>query len=374
MADWSAIVSGRERGVRAGLLRAAAAAVEPAYRLAVDRRNASFDAGRRAAADLGRPTLSVGNLTAGGTGKTPVTIDVALRLAERGHRPGVLTRGYRGGDEAEEMRVAIGAAGVVGVGASRVGMAARVLAEDASVTCFVLDDGFQHRQARRDVDLVLVDATAPFGPIGLTPPRLIPRGLLREPMGALRRADAVVVTRADQADAESRAWLAARIAEHHGAEPAAQASMGWGALDGSTASAGSAAGASSFEREIAVERLAMLDVVAVSGIGNPAAFEATLGGHARRVIAAHRFPDHHRYTPMLLRRLLVDAKAAGAHAVVTTEKDWAKWRPLLADGPGWLPADLPILRPRVAVAYDRTDAIEALLDRLPLGDDGQPKD
>ncbi|MEO0586533.1 MAG: tetraacyldisaccharide 4'-kinase [Planctomycetota bacterium] len=363
MADWSAIVGG-QGGAGARLLRAAAGAVEPAYRAAVARRNAAFDTGRRAAADLGRPTISIGNLTAGGTGKTPMTIDIARRLVERGHRPAVLTRGYHGGDEADEMRAALGDGARVGVGPSRVATAAAVLADDPAVSCFVLDDGFQHRQAKRDVDVVLVDATAPFGPAELEPPRLIPRGMLREPMGGLSRADAVVVTRADQVAGEALERVEARIAEHHGAGPIARATMAWGALDGSAVDAEGDGGGSSFEREIAVERLGMLDVVAVSAIGNPGAFEATLTGHARRVIAHRRFPDHHRYTPMLLRRLLSDAKAAGAHAVVTTAKDWAKWRAVLAERPNWVPDGLPILRPRVAVAFDRPEAIASLLDRL----------
>jgi tetraacyldisaccharide 4'-kinase len=378
MTDWPAILAGRARGPIPAAVRLAAASVEPGYRLAIDRRNRAYDTGRRPAVALGRPTLSIGNLTAGGTGKTPVTLDLTRRLLDRGHRPAILTRGYRGGDEADELQHALGASVRVGVHPSRVQAARQLLAESPGITCFVLDDAFQHRRARRDLDLVLIDATAPFG----TPasgddaamsgrPRLLPRGLLREPLASLARADAVLVTRADQATADVIADLDRRIAGHHGSPPVAHASMTWASLDGSdagraeTARLAGAAADRCFEHDIAVERLAMLDVVAVSAIGNPAAFRRTLDGHARRVIAHHVFPDHHRYGPLLLRRLLHDAKRAGAHAVVTTAKDDAKWRPLLIANPALCPDDLPILRPRLAIAYDRPDAIDRLLDRLP---------
>ncbi|MEM9295312.1 MAG: tetraacyldisaccharide 4'-kinase, partial [Planctomycetota bacterium] len=326
MTDWPAILDGSSRGPVPAALRAAAALAEPAYRAAVARRNRAFDTGQRPATDLGRPTLSVGNLTAGGTGKTPVTLDLVTRLREQGQRPAVLTRGYHGGDEAAELAHALGPGVPLGVGPSRVDSAKRVLAEhgDAGgVTCFVLDDAFQHRQAKRDVDLVLVDATAPSGPAAIDPPRLIPRGLLREPLESLARADAVLVTRAEQADAEKLAALDKQIAAHHGKPPIAHASMTWSALDGSAADTDLDDFA--FDHDIDPDRLTMLDVVAVTGIGNPEAFDRTLRRQTAAVIAHHRFPDHHRYTAMILGRLLKDAAAAGADAVVTTAKDFAKW-------------------------------------------------
>ncbi|MEM1210497.1 MAG: tetraacyldisaccharide 4'-kinase [Planctomycetota bacterium] len=362
MTGWPAILDGSSRGPLPAALRAAAALAEPAYRAAVARRNRAFDTGQRPAIDLGRPTLSVGNLTAGGTGKTPVTRDLVARLRDRGHRPAVLTRGYHGGDEADELAHALGPDVPLGVGPSRVDSAQRVLADHPDASCFVLDDAFQHRQAKRDVDLVLIDATAPFGPTAIDPPRLIPRGLLREPPESLARADAVLVTRAEQADPDTRAALDARVIAHHGNPPIAHASMTWAALDGSAPDADPAD--RSFDRDIAVDRLAMLDVVAVTGIGNPDAFDATLHAHAARVIAHHRFPDHHRYAALLLGRLLKDARQAGAHAVITTAKDFAKWLPILRESPHLLPDCLPIFRPRLAIDYDRPDAVDHLLDRL----------
>jgi len=363
MTDWPAILAGRARGPVPMALRSAAALAEPAYRLAVARRNHAFDRGKRPATDLARATISIGNLTAGGTGKTPVTLDLARRLLDRGHRPAILTRGYHGGDEADELQHALGPSVRFGVNPSRVDSAKRLLADDPSITCFVLDDAFQHRQAQRDLDLVLIDATSPFGPPSLDPPRLIPRGLLREPPDALARADAVLVTRADQATPDQLAALDERIVQHHGKPPLAHASMNWAALDGSAPDNQPAA--PSFDHDIATSRLAMLDVVAVTAIGNPAAFRRTLDQHARRVVAHHVFADHHRYAPLLLRRLLHDAKKAGAHAVVTTAKDYAKWRPMLLDNPRLAPDDLPVLRPRLLIQYDRPDAIDQLLNQLP---------
>jgi len=159
MTDWPAILAGRARGPLPAALRSAAALAEPAYRLAIARRNHAFDTGRRPATDLGRPTISIGNLTAGGTGKTPVTLDLTRRLLARGHRPAILTRGYHGGDEADELKLALGHSVQLGINPSRSQAARQLLAQFPGVTCFVLDDAFQHRQAKRDLDLVLSDSS-----------------------------------------------------------------------------------------------------------------------------------------------------------------------------------------------------------------------
>ncbi|MEM9253498.1 MAG: tetraacyldisaccharide 4'-kinase, partial [Planctomycetota bacterium] len=138
--------------------------------------------------------------------------------------------------------------------------------------------------------------------------------------------------------------------------------MTWATLDGSAPDTDLDDFA--FDHDIDPDRLTMLDVVAVTGIGNPEAFDRTLRRQTAAVIAHHRFPDHHRYTAMILGRLLKDAAAAGADAVVTTAKDFAKWRPMLINNPHLLPDGLPILRPCLGIAYDPPDAIDTLLDRL----------
>ena len=188
-------MSGERRGVRASVLRGTLGAAEPLYAAAVRGRNWLFDRGvgvRR----LPRPVVSVGNITAGGTGKTPVVLWLADRLRRKGRRPAVLLRGYEA--EGRPQRRADAARGAartrrarcrpriaVGVNPNRLAGGDGVLRGRPDVDVFVLDDGFQHRKLARDFDLVLIDAAQPFG-YG----HVHPRGLLREPLAGLRRADA----------------------------------------------------------------------------------------------------------------------------------------------------------------------------------------
>src|SRR5271170_3223203 len=149
--------------------------------------------------------ISVGNLTVGGTGKTPMVLWLAERLAAEGHRPAILTRGYRGAgqsdasglptsDEVALLRERLGARAQLGVGKDRYA-SGRTL-ERHGASWFILDDGFQHLALGRDADIVLIDATDPFGG-----GQLLPAGRLREPRTALARADVVVITRSEHAPA-----------------------------------------------------------------------------------------------------------------------------------------------------------------------------
>ena len=158
----------------------------------------------------GIPVIVVGNLTVGGTGKTPLVELLATLCRERGRSPAVLSRGYRGeggeggaNDEARMLTVP------VFCDASRSAAGARALA--AGHDCLLLDDGFQHRRLARDLDLVLIDALRPWGVRGSLP-AVLPLGLMREPKRALRRADALVVTRADTVDERSLAALTTQLA------------------------------------------------------------------------------------------------------------------------------------------------------------------
>jgi len=373
------ILRGEDRSLTASLLRGLTRAAEPAYR-------ARFDNGKRPAADLGLPTLSVGNLTTGGTGKTPMVIDLCQRLQAMGHQPAVLLRGYKTrqgvSDETEEIRASLPGVRVV-ANPSRIEGARQALAPPsagpasaepgansnlpnlAPPTCFVLDDGFQHRQAQRNLDLVLIDATCPWGF-----DHLLPRGLLREPKQNLSRADAVIVTRADQATPDQIAAIDAEIQRLTGRPPLAHTAHRWTALrhDHQKGDKYINWGADRGEKgtypllprgdqTLPIDDLATRRVCAVSAIGNPAAFEETLARHCRQVLGVERRDDHHAYTAAELARLIRWAADAGADALVTTEKDYVKWRPLLEEHP--LP--IPVYRPALAVEY--RDG-EAQLDRL----------
>ncbi len=273
---------------------------------------------RERARALPVPVVSVGNITAGGTGKTPVTIEL-LRAFEDLH-PALLTRGHgrhtrdlvllpRGdeklpieltGDEAQlYMR---GVAAPMAIGPDRFVAGTRLLDATPEIGAFFLDDGFQHLQLKRDFDLVLVDATQPFG-FG----ELLPLGRLREPREGLGRADAFVITRVDEApnvaaiEAEVRRWNAAapifqarvevrRWTNHKGER------FGPNALKGKR-------------------------TVAFCGLGNPGTFWRSLDQLGVDTVERIDYGDHHRYSPMEVRRLARHAVDLGVEALVTTAKD-----------------------------------------------------
>lgn len=255
--------------------------------------------------------IGVGNLTVGGTGKTPMVLAIAERLAAEGKHAAILTRGYRGSaeagkggvpqsDEVALLRERLGGKIQLGVGADRYGNG-MVLARHGA-DWFVLDDGFQHLKLSRDADIVLVDATDPFGG-GM----VLPAGRLREPLSALRRADIVVITRSVQAPSPA---LEAVIRRHTGS-PIFYAST----------------------RLESVLRVPRLDValpqpdwqkarfLAFCGIGNAAAFFEDLRNWGFQVVQQRQFADHHPYTAREAAELEQAACSCGADALLCTEKD-----------------------------------------------------
>lgn len=345
------ILSGEERSGAAACLRATAALLEPPYRLGVAVRNAMFDRGLRRVVRLPRPVISVGNLTTGGTGKTPMVIELARRLQTKKTRVAILIRGYKGSssggsDEVAVLAEALGPEVPVEADADRAAGAQRVLDRRPEVDVFLLDDGFQHRQIARDLNIVLIDATAPFG-FG----HLLPRGLLREPPGNLRRADALIVTRADQVAPQELVNLDQTLARLAGRPPLAHAAHVW---EGFCDQHGQRHPAEALQRE---------KVLAVSGIGNPQAFAATLARSVGQVVEHRVFPDHHAFNQAqeISQWISQAVRERGATAVVTTEKDWVKWRVQLAAAP--LP--IPIYRPMLKIRFlDGAAALDALLHRL----------
>lgn len=312
------IADGSARGPGAALARAVLRVASIPYGAAVAVRNAAYDAGLLATHPASIPVVSVGNLTLGGTGKTPLVAWVARRLASRGHRPAIVSRGYAArpgevSDEAAELAVVV--PGTMHV-ANR-DRVAGVQAAAAAATVAVLDDGFQHRRLRRDLDIVAIDATDPFG-CG----HLFPRGLLREPLRGIRRAAAVVLTRATSVDADRRAAIRGMLSDaNRGGPPPAwmeaeHRPVGLRAADGRT------------------DPLSLLQgrrVAAFAGIGNPAAFRGTLAALGCDVAAFTSFPDHHAYPAADLDRLATTIPS-GVDLVVTTLKDLVKIaRPTLGD-------------------------------------------
>jgi len=334
-------ISGRDRSLSAALRRGAAACLEPLYRAGVAWRNRAYDLGQKPIHRLGRPVVSIGNLTAGGTGKTPMVMHCVQALREQSRTPAVLMRGYKaeaeGADEARELSQRLEGVPVVAQ-PDRVSAGRRLLEDRPDVDVLVLDDGFHHRRLHRDLDLVLIDATCPFGY-----ERLLPRGLLREPPENLRRADAVIVTRADAVDAESLRRLDRRLETLHGRPPLAHACHQWAAvLD-----------ADDRENEMRQDD----GVFAFCAIGNAPAFFAQVAGHAT-LLGSRGFADHHPYRAEDLRAVFAAARSAVIDCPATTEKDWVKLRPLLESL-----NDVPdIRRPHLSMAF--MDGRNALTERL----------
>lgn len=281
------------------------------------------------------PTVSVGNLTVGGTGKTPVAAWLAAGLRSRGLAPALLLRGY--GDDEPLVHARLNPDVPVLIDPERRRSARRAVAQGA--TALVLDDAFQHRQMPRNIDVVLVSADAWDGRV-----RLLPAGPFREPLSALRRASLVLVTRKAVSAARARE-VAAEVAQASGQVPVAIAHLApdglvsW--LDGRSDPVGSLRG----------QR-----IVAVSGVGDPAAFGAQLRAEGAEVQEV-AFGDHHAYTAADVAALV--ARAAGAGRVVCTLKDAVKL------GPQW-PASAPELwyLSQVVVLEAGGDFVTALFDRL----------
>ena len=339
MSRVEAIQSGRADDAGARLARAAATCAEPLYRVGLSLHQSLYRLPIKRTTRLPRPVISVGNLTTGGTGKTPMVAWVGRTIAQAGRRPAVLTRGYaaaRGdgrSDEARELAANLGEEVPILAHPDRARAAARLLEREPGVDAFVLDDGFQHYRLARDLDLVLIDATRPWGH-----GRLLPRGMLREQPGALRRADAVIVTRCDLVEAAALEALEAEIERRHGRPPAARVGAVWAAVREG-------------ERTHGVDWLASRRVAGACGLGNPGAFEAMLRRHAGEVVRFDALPDHHAPSGEEIAGLLEAARSGGATAMVVTEKDYVKWVERMPAEPG-----LPVARPALAVRFHRGEA------------------
>lgn len=280
---------------------------------------------------VGAPVVSVGNLTTGGTGKTPLVEWTARALAREGLRACVLTRGYGRADESRRVVASDGARVLAEV--AECGDEPRLLAERllgaAAVVCdrdrvaaarwareelgsevFVLDDGFQHLRIARDLDIVTLDATAPWGG-----GHLLPRGRLREPVSGLARADCVIITRAElAADLEGLRAEVARVSVGRAAVFTSRVrTRGLKALS---------------EAEVKLESVRVGTIGAFCAVGNPSAFFEHLRRDGFELNYTRAFNDHHAYTQTDAEAVSREARAQGARALLTTAKDAVKLRGL----------------------------------------------
>ena len=308
--DFRDLVSGRRRGVGPTLARGLLRVAELPYTLAMAARNGAFDRGWFQAYAAGVPVISVGNLTLGGTGKTPLVKWIARSLRDRGVRVTIVSRGYgaQGGkpnDEALELAGALPDVPHV-QNRDRVAAALRAAQEFGSQVV-LLDDGFQHRRLNRDLDIVLLDATAPLGF-----EHVFPRGELREPLGGLRRADIVCLSRADQITPDQRESLRQRVAR---IAPQAE----WCQVIHAPSELLNTTGQSQPLAAIRGQRVA-----AFCGIGNPAAFRRTLEEAGCEIVWWRAFPDHCPYAAHQVAELESGVAESDAQLVLTTHKDLVK--------------------------------------------------
>jgi tetraacyldisaccharide 4'-kinase len=309
-AYYLALVSGLRLGLGPSLLRGGLWAASVPYGWATQIRNWAYDRGVRRPRRVPMPVVSVGNLTLGGTGKTPCVEYVARFYGTRGRRVAILSRGYgnRRGRNDEALVLADSLPDVPHLqGADRVRLA-RAAVEELQCEVIVLDDGFQHRRLARDLDVVLIDATEPWGH-----GHLFPRGLLREVRRGLRRAGVVVVTHADQIGRDERGRLREAIGRVAGGVPVAEARHR--PLDLVNRA----------RQYMPLAQLRGRPVAAFCGIGNPEAFRRTLADLGAAPQAFRVFPDHHRYSPTDVEELSRWAARLPADAfVITTLKDLVK--------------------------------------------------
>lgn len=252
---------------------------------------------------LNGPVVSVGNLTVGGTGKTPMVIWLAQRFVSAGKRVAILSRGYKGrggtSDEINLMKSRLGAEVQFGVGPDRY-FQGRQLEQRSSVDLFLLDDGYQHLQLARDVNILLMDASRPLGK-----EQLLPAGRLREPLSEMGRADFLVFTRTETSPATQAA------VEKFKEFPVFAAStklLGFRKLGNGL-------------EPLSASEISDGPFYAFCGIGNPAAFFLDLKNWGLPLAGQSEFADHHRYDQRDADEICVAALEAGARALLTTEKD-----------------------------------------------------
>ena len=332
------------------------------YGAVMKARRVLYQTGRFPVHKLGVPVISVGNLTTGGTGKTPLVEWIGNELAQKGRRVCILTRGY--GRRSSGTRVVVSNGSEILLDADRAGDEPLLLAESlkgrAAVICdadrvsaahwavenlksdvFVLDDGFQHLSVARNLNIVTIDATNPWGNR-----RLLPVGILRERPAELARADCIVITRAG--DSDQTRELQREINKLSGDCPIFRSRMTLRGL-----------------REVArcesptvTNELQARSVAALCAIGNPESFFSLVRRSGYNLCHAQAFRDHHIYTQAEIDRVVRQSITLGAQILLTTAKDEVKLRPL--------DFALPCYAVDIAIEIENKEKLIALIDQAIL--------
>lgn len=312
------------------------------YGAVIDVRRALYAEGVFKSYDLGAPVVSVGNITVGGTGKTPLVAYAARVLADGGEKVCILTRGYK--RENERARVLVSDGEKITASARQSGdepfeLACKLLGRAAVVadanraeagkwaranlgsTAFVLDDGFQHLKVRRDLDIVCIDATNPFGS-----GKLLPSGILREPLKNLKRADLIVITRANLVDEIQITDLKNEIARHNRIAEIFVSQNKIANLINLKEFPGKAQSAHDrqYDKTFSPPGLRRRAYAAFCGLGSPESFFEQMRRENFNLATAKTFPDHYFYQQNDIDELETAAEKNGAEALLTTAKDAVK--------------------------------------------------
>ena len=313
-ATWyESVVSGEKKGLLASFALAIFTFLSIVYLLLHLLRRLAYKLHLRPVRSLPKKVISVGNLTVGGTGKTPFIETLSGMLRKRKLKPVILSRGYGSADGVLSDEYLVLKENLpevphyTGPNRYRTGMAV-LEKEDPDV--FLLDDGFQHWQLERDLDIVMIDALNPYG-YG----RLTPRGMMREPLGALERADMFVITRSDQVEPKIIKILKESL---HKFNPQA-------GLVISQHRVSSLRHVKTREKKHP-DFLKGKKVLGFCGIGNPRAFHGMLNHLGAQIAEFHAFRDHFRYTAEIVQLMSKEAKLLGCSVLVTTQKDGVKLR------------------------------------------------
>lgn len=321
---WRAIVTGQEQGTCASLLRAILAPASFCYGAAVGARNTAYRAGVLRSRRIRCPVISVGNIVAGGTGKTPLAQLIAGELTAKGKKVAILSRGYGAAPKKPFPLVVSDGAGCL-LSASEAGDETVMLAKNLSgviviadpvrhrggdlasgqfhADVCILDDGFQHRRLFRDLDILCLDCARPFGN-----GKLLPAGELRERPAGISRADIIIATGC--ADSEPPPHITGLIKRFNARAALFTASRAPVAL------LNLASGARTRPEEMRGKKVGLL-----SGIAKPRDFERLAAGMGAVIVSRKAFPDHHFFTADEVKESLAAARKAGAEAVLTTSKD-----------------------------------------------------
>ena len=322
MDQWyRSVMSGERIGAWPAILRFVFEVMSWGYALVVGARNVMYDVGILKQVKLPVPVISVGNITTGGTGKTPTVIMLAKELHRMGRKPAVLTRGYGAADgekSDEVMVIERECPGVpVIVKGDRVAGGQEAIAKYGA-DILIIDDGFQHRRLARDLNIVLVDATEPMGI-----PGVLPRGTWREPPYNLKRANMIMLTRCEQVSPELADMAAGLLTQ-------------WVSPRAVFQQRTAVTGLYDEEDNPVALLVGTRRVAAFAGIGNPQGFLHTVRSLGMQVVTGCWFDDHHRYdTGTDFVELARVTEQRGIEAWVTTLKDWVKLRAKKLPAPVW---------------------------------------